>query len=124
MSLIPQQKEILLDDIVLSDYEIKLIEAFLQGAVYAYCNKFTTQEFMLKDLIGERNYFWQRTPLFVLYKKCENKKNPVFAAGQIAGKILKNILINDKRTFKVRKDPSTQKNIYSWDGVCAQPSNS
>lgn len=77
MSLIPQQKEILLDDIVLSDYEIKLIEAFLQGAVYAYCNKFTTQEFMLKDLIGEWNYFWQRTPLFVLYKKCENKKSRI-----------------------------------------------
>lgn len=121
MSLIPNYTLIPLNDVEISPEEMKCIEAFLQGAVYAYCNKFTTQEFMLKDLIGERNYFWQGTPLFVLYKKCENKKNPVFAAGQIAGKILKNILINDKRTFNVRKDPSTQKNIYSWDGVCVQP---
>ena len=68
---------------------------------------------MLKDLVGERNFFWQGTPLFILYKKCNNKDNPVFLAGQIAGKILKNVLINDKRTFKVRKDPSSQKNIYS-----------
>jgi hypothetical protein len=75
--------------------------------------KFSTQEFMLKDLVGERNVFWQGTPLFILYKKCNNKGNPVFLAGQIAEKNLKNVLINDKRTFKVRKDPSSQKNIYS-----------
>ncbi len=120
MSLIPQQKEIHLDDVDLSDYEIKLIEAFLQGAVYTFCNKFEKQEFMQKDLVGEKNYFWQGTPLFVLYKKCDNKDNSVFSAGQIAGKILKNVLIKDKRSFISRKDDSN-KNVYAWDGICVEP---
>lgn len=78
MSLIPQQKEIHLYDVDLSNCETKLIESFLQGAVYTFCNKFEKQEFMLKDLVGERNFFGQGTPLFILYKKCNNKDNPYF----------------------------------------------
>lgn len=120
MSLTPQQKEIPLDDVNLSAQEIECISTFLQGAVYAFCNKFKKQEFMLKDLVGERNYFWQGTPLFILYKRCKNNTNPVFQAGQIAGKILKNVLINDKRSFTYRKDESG-KNVYAWDGICIDP---
>lgn len=51
------------------------IQAFLQGAVYAFCNLKGTEEFRLRNLVGKRNFYWQETPLIFLYEKFKNSSN-------------------------------------------------
>ena len=42
-----------------------LICAFLQGAVYAWCEQHGTDAFAARDFVGDKNYYWQGTPLIV-----------------------------------------------------------
>jgi len=65
------------DKCSISNEEQKLlqIQAFLQGAVYAFCNLKGTEEFRLKNLVGKRNFYWQETPLIFLYEKFKNSSN-------------------------------------------------
>ena len=105
------------------------IQAFLQGAVYAFCNLKGSEEFRLKDLVGKRNFFWQETPLIHLYEKYKNSNNlqdfpnAVNKAGYEAGCILYEVLKQDKRTFFIRKqdDSEYKGNVYKWDGKEVSP---
>ena len=69
----------------------------------------------MRDLMGGENYYWQRTPLYVLYEKHEGKcSNPVNEAGKESGWLLKRVIHSDKRTFKTKKDELVRK--YRWTG--------
>lgn len=105
------------------EQSLMLVQAFLQGAVYAFCNINTTKEFRLKDLVGGKNYYWQKTPLFEIYKRYMNSENAVKDAGYKLGVILFEVLKQDKRTFHYRKqNDSTYKGfVYRWDGEDVLP---
>ena len=47
----------------LSPLERDLIYSYLQGAVYRRCNQDPNDWFAARDLVGEKNYYWQGTPL-------------------------------------------------------------
>ncbi len=52
--------------------DIGLIEAYLQGCVYCWCirGKNSNREnewFRASDFLGGENYFWERTPMVILY---------------------------------------------------------
>lgn len=98
---------------------LKEIEAALQGSVYATVrnHKGDGFKFAFRDLFGGPNWEWSDTPLFPIWENClATKKGNVDAAYQytarIAGFILKNVLIKDRRTFKQHSGFGTQ--CYSW----------
>ena len=51
----------------LSDEQLRLMKAFLQGAVYCWCKNRKDEWFAARDLLGGDNYYWQGTPLIQLY---------------------------------------------------------
>jgi hypothetical protein len=98
-------------------YDMELIKAFLQGAVYCWIkNKKEGRIFALRSLVGGENSNWINTPLEPLYEKHrkmgKDKKTANKVAGQDAGKILKLVLHKDKRKFKVSDAGLT--NGYKW----------
>ena len=101
------------------DGVLKIVEAALQGSVYAIIrnHKGDGYRFALRDLFGGPNWEWSNTPLFPIWEKClARKKGDTDAAyrytARIAGFILKNVLIKDRRTFKQESGFGTQ--CYSW----------
>ncbi len=54
----------------ITDKEKNRILNFLQGAVYYWCKNRKGEWFSLRDLMGGENYYWEGTPLVVLYEKC------------------------------------------------------
>ena len=51
----------------------------------------------MRDLMGEENYYWQGTPMFVLFQKHEKScSDPVKMAGKESGWLLKRVINNDK----------------------------
>lgn len=96
--------------------ELDLASAFLQGAVYCWCKNNKNHWFAARDLVGGDNYFWQYTPLMPLYEHYLNMGSQEYAvdqAGKAAGRLLKKILIEDKRTFQTRENFSRE---YLWTG--------
>lgn len=98
---------------------LKEIEAALQGSAYTAIrnHKGDGFKFAFRDLFGGPNWEWSDTPLFPIWEKClAAKKGNVDAAYQyaarIAGFILKNVLIKDRRIFKQHSGFGTQ--CYSW----------
>jgi hypothetical protein len=69
---------------------------FLQGAVYCWCKNRKDEWFAARDLLGGDNFYWDGTPLIVLYEKSKD----VEQAGKDAGWLLKKMLSDDKRTFE------------------------
>ncbi len=96
--------------------DMKLIKAFLQGAVYCWIKNKKGEIFALRNLVGGENSNWINTPLEPLYEKHINmgkyNKTANEVAGQDAGKILKLVLKNDKRKFEVSDAGFT--NGYKW----------
>ena len=96
--------------------DMELIKAFLQGAIYCWVKNRKDEVFALRNLVGGENANWENTPLEPLYKKHINmgkdNKTANEVAGQDAGKILKLVLKNDKRKFKVIDAGFT--NGYKW----------
>jgi hypothetical protein len=89
------------------------IRHFLQGAVYCWCKNRKDEWFALRDLMGGDNYFWQGTPLIVLYLKHEgHASDPVKNAGQDAGWILKGVIADDRRSFDTREEGLVRQ--YRW----------
>ena len=88
----------------ISNKEKQRIFDFLQGAVYCWCKNRKKEWFSLRDLMGGDNYYWEGTPLLVLYLKHENKGKDwelaVKDAGKDSGWILKKVIDADKRSFK------------------------
>ena len=102
----------------LSDKEEQGIMDFLQGAVYCWCKNKPRDDgqegsawFAARDLIGGTNYYWQRTPLYVLYEKSNGDEEQ---AGKDAGWILKKVIDKDKRHFETKKEGMVRQ--YRWNG--------
>lgn len=100
---------------------LNAIEAALQGGVYTFINKHKGDGscFALRDMFGDKNWEWEKTPLYPIWEKClaskkGDKDSAYKYAARIAGFILKNVLINDRRTFKQGSGFGTQ--CYSWVG--------
>ena len=95
--------------------EMQKICDFLQGAVYCWCKNRPKEWFSMRDLMGGENYYWQGTPLYVLYKKHEGRSaDPVNEAGKESGWLLKKVIHEDKRTFETKKEELVRK--YRWTG--------
>lgn len=94
------------------------IIAFLQGAVYCWCNNMKDEWFSARDFLGGDNYYWEGTPLFVLYEKHISLGKDIDSstkdAGKDAGWLLKKVIDDDKRTFETKKEDLIRK--YRWVG--------
>ena len=89
---------------------------FLQGAVYCWCKNRKGEWFSMRDLMGGENYFWQGTPLIILYEKHRNKgkdeDSSVRDAGKDSGWLLKSVINDDQRLFENRYESFI--NQYRW----------
>jgi len=54
--------------------------------------------------MGGANYYWQGTPLEPLYNKQvnQNANDPVKEAGKEAGRLLRDVIVNDSRQFETK----------------------
>jgi hypothetical protein len=99
------------------EQEAKILD-FLQGAVYCWCNNQddTGNWFSMRDLMGRDNYYWQGTPLIVLYwkhiAKGKDDESAVKGAGIDSGWLLKKVIDKDKRTFETEDGVLIRK--YRW----------
>lgn len=102
----------------ISTSDKKAIQDFLQGAVYCWCKNRPDEWFGLRDLMGGENFFWQGTPLFVLFEKHTNKGNvgndPVKEAGKDGGWLLKKVIHSDNREFETQNNGFFRE--YRWGG--------
>ncbi len=98
----------------LKDEQIQDIINFLQGAVYCWCKNRKSEWFSLRDLMGGDNFYWDKTPLSLLYLKYKDKVNPINRAGKDAGWILKKVIKNDSRMFETKYAEQIRK--YRWTG--------
>lgn len=101
-----------------SEEALRMMKTFLQGAVYCWCKNRKNEWFAARDLLGGDNYDWQGTPLYSLYTyylggNIDNHVYAVTDAGKAAGRLLKEVLINDRRTFDT-EDGYTR--MYRWTG--------
>ncbi len=102
----------------ISPEEKKAILNFLQGAVYCWCKNRPDEWFGLRDLMGGENYYWQGTPLFVLFEKQTKKgkagDKAVSAAARDGGWLLKKVIHSDIREFDTKIEELIRK--YRWVG--------
>ena len=107
---------------IVSATEQELIKAYLQGAVYAWCNCRKQDEFRFATFTGGDNYYWEGTYLYPLYENqpTDNNVKAVSEAAKYGGMLLKQVLISDKRTFVFKKVKSNENgrsvNVYYWIG--------
>lgn len=90
----------------LSEAEKREIRAYLQGAVYCWCNSSQKGKwFKAQDFLGGNNTFWEGTPIYRLYERLLPKGHDYAheQAGKDAGRILKSLLNEDARAFETRK---------------------
>lgn len=90
---------------------------FLQGAIYSWCKNRKGEWFALRDLMGGDNFYWNGTPLMVLYEKHENDgaSDPLNDAAIDGGWLLKKTIEIDKRLFETKKENGPR--MYKWTGV-------
>ena len=107
---------------IVSEVEQDLIRAYLQGAVYAWCNCKKQEEFRFATFSGGDNYYWEGTCLYPLYENqpTDDQDKAIVEAANHGGMLLKQVLEKDKRVFtakKVRSNGSAWPvNVYSWTG--------
>jgi len=91
---------------------------FLQGAVYCWCKNKKDIWFSMRDLMGGDNFYWQGTPLIVLFEKHKalgkDDESANKEAGKESGWLLKHVIDKDKRNFETKKEELIRK--YRWDG--------
>lgn len=98
----------------LSDDEIALAKAYIQGAVYCFCKNCPDRSFSARELFGGENTDWSDTPLDSLYKWHKNSGNdkPVEMAGKDLGWILLQVIVDDKhRKFEIAEGYT---HSYRW----------
>ncbi len=100
--------------------DLEKINAYIQGAVYCWCKnvrdiKGNNLWFIAAHLFGGDNFFWEETPLFVLYKwhLKNGAADPVNMAGRDVGHILKSLIDKNPRIFHTR--PGYRRE-YLWTG--------
>ncbi len=91
---------------------------FLQGSVYCWCKNRKGEPFAARDLLGGDNYYWQDTPMMALYEyylggNDDNHDYAVEEAGKAAGRLLYQLLLDDKREFRTWKEFTR---MYLWTG--------
>lgn len=91
--------------------------AFLQGAVYVWCQVKCTEKFAARDLVGGKNWNWEDTPLQCIYEayKKSNEETAEKVAAQAVGRLLNWLINEDKRNFSDEKQELVMH--YTWDGV-------
>lgn len=101
----------------ISESERTRIYDYLQGLVYCWCKEHGTDWFAARNLVGGENYYWEGTPIQILYQKHvdngDNWETAVSSAAKDLGWLLLNVINNDKRHFTTRKEFTRE---YSWDG--------
>lgn len=94
------------------------IYAFLQGAVYCWCKNRPDEWFSARDFVGGDNYYWQGTPAFPLYEYYASFEigddYAISEAGKALGRLLKRVIVEDKRTFDTRNGYMSRQ--YRWTG--------
>lgn len=103
----------------INEIELALIKAFVQGAIYSWAkNSENDKWFAVRDLFGGDNYYWQGTPLEVLWKKQKalgkSGEDAIEAAAKDLGWITKSVIHKDKRSFETRKAGLVRQ--YKWTG--------
>ena len=92
------------------------VYAFLQGAVYCWCNVKKGDEFAFRKLFGDENANWNGTPLQKIYDHFNDgsvpEKQAYDSARQVAGKMLREVLDGDRRNFTEEHHSLTQN--YTW----------
>ena len=100
----------------LSNDVLIAIRAYLQGAVYCWCNTKGEIPFAARDFLGGENFFWEGTPMYELYGRYiragKSKEYAFEQAAKDAGKILKSVLHDDKRYFK---STDGYRKSYAWE---------
>lgn len=91
---------------------------FLQGLVYCWCKNRKGEPFAARDLLGGDNYYWQDTPMMVLFDYYRNgddinNEYAVEEAGKAAGRLLYQLLYKDKREFETWVGYTR---VYKWTG--------
>ena len=100
----------------LTEEQRRDINMFLQGLVYGWCASRGTELFAAHDLVGGVNWKWSGTPLQCVYAKQKTiGKTAYNVAAQEVGRLLKKVIIDDKRTFTCKKQGRDTYH-YSWDG--------
>lgn len=89
---------------VLTASQREFIKSYLQGAVYCWCNTKGEEWFAARDFLGGDNYFWESTPVCVLYdhfmqSSDEDHDYAFNEAAKSAGRLLKQVHAEDARTF-------------------------
>ena len=84
---------------------------------YKRVNGFTDEQLNLMRAFD--NHYWQGTPLIPLYDYYlngneDNHDYAVEEAGKAAGRLLKEVLINDKQTFETEEGYTRR---YRWTGA-------
>lgn len=83
--------------------QVSLIMAFLQGAVYSWAKNRKDEQFAVRDLVGGDNFEWEGTPLIVLYEKHvalgEDNESAITDAAKDLGWLLKSVLDADKPLY-------------------------
>lgn len=103
----------------ISELELKLIKAFIQGAIYSWAKNIGRDKwFAVRDLFGGDNFYWQGTPLEVLWKKQKllgkSNEDAIKGAAKDLGWITKSVIDEDKRSFETRKANLVRQ--YKWTG--------
>lgn len=102
----------------ISESELNLIKAYLQGSVYSWIKNREGEIFAARDLVGGQNFDWDGTPLYCLFQKHKDAgkddDSAVAEAGKDLGWILKTVLSEDKRTFETHEKGLTKG--YRWVG--------
>ena len=102
----------------ISEVQKQCIVHFLQGSVYCWCKNCKGKPCAARDLLGGDNYYWQDTPMMALfeYYRNGNDANNEYAieeAGKAAGRLLYQMLYNDKREFQTWVEYTR---MYCWTG--------
>ena len=100
------------------DEAIRDIMNFLQGSVYCWCKNRKGEPFAARDLLGGDNYYWEDTPmeaLFLYYRNGDDANNEYAKeeAGKAAGRLLYQLLYDDKREFQTWVEYTR---MYLWTG--------
>ena len=102
----------------LDESDLKIIKAYLQGAVYCWIVNRKDEYFYARDLVGGENWNWNGTPLQIIYDRLlpQGKDHAEAQAGSDLGWILRLVLVEDQRNF-IRQDNEKDQwaNSYKWD---------
>ena len=102
----------------ITDEQRAAICHFMQGAIYSWAKNRPNEAFAVRDLMGGENFFWEGTPLIMLYEKHialgKSYDSAIEDAAKDLGWLVKSVLSNDKRTYTVEKAGLV--NSYAWVG--------